>query len=307
MGPALGPPLGGILVDRASWNWCFDINVGPGILSGVLLFALLRDPVRARKTPVDFVGLGLLSVGFGTMQYVLTEGERHYWFADGLLDIATVLCVASLISFVVWELFGTENPIVDLRVLTNRSVSAGTLLSLALGMVIFGSTYTLPQLSQGPLGFTPTLSGELFILRAIPIALLTPVIVRLVARFDPRFFLFGGFVLLATGTAIAGFRHDAAGRLLDVRRRLGARRRRRCHAVRPADDRGARRDDAAGRPQSCRFHDLGLATRRFDCHRRPRRDHRSPLVLSLRHLRGCDHALEPDRGSSSCSTGPPLN
>jgi DHA2 family multidrug resistance protein len=202
MGPALGPPLGGILVDKASWNWCFDINIGPGILSAILLFALLRDPAQPRKTPVDSVGLGLLAVGLGTMQYVLTEGERHYWFSDASIDITTVLCVGSLVSLVLWELFGARNPVIDLRVLANRSVSAGSLLALALGVVIFGSTYTLPQLSQGPLGFTPTLSGELFLLRAVPIALLTPVIVRLVARFDARFFLAGGFILLAGGTAL---------------------------------------------------------------------------------------------------------
>lgn len=205
MGPALGPPLGGILVDNASWNWCFDINVGPGILSAILIFTLLRDPVKARKTPVDFIGLALLAVGLGTMQYVLTEGERNYWFADPTIVVTTVICVACLVAMIVWELFGTENPIVDLHVLRNRSVWAGTLLALALGMVIFGSTYTLPQLSQGPLGFTPTLSGELFILRAIPIALLTPLIVRLVARFDPRYFLAGGFVLLAVGTGLQAF------------------------------------------------------------------------------------------------------
>ncbi len=204
MGPALGPPLGDLLVDNASWNWCFDINVAPGILSGILLFTLLRDPVKPRSTPIDFVGLSLLAVGLATMQYVLTEGERHYWFSDGGILIATVLSVVSLTGFALWELFRTDNPIVDLRILRNRSVSAGSLLALALGIVILGSTYTLPQFSQGPLGFTPTLSGELFLLRAAPIALLTPIIVRLVGKFDPRIFLVGGFILLAVGSWVQG-------------------------------------------------------------------------------------------------------
>jgi len=106
MGPALGPPLGGILVDNASWNWCFDINIVPGILSAVVLFALLRDPAQPRKSPVDLVGLSLLTVGLGTMQYVLTEGERHYWFSDATIDVTTVLWVGSLVSLIVWELFG---------------------------------------------------------------------------------------------------------------------------------------------------------------------------------------------------------
>ncbi len=110
MGPALGPPLGGILVDNNSWNWCSDINVVQGILSAVVLFALLRDPAQPRKSPVDLVGLSLLTVGLGTMQYVLTEGERHYWFSDPTIVVTTVLCVGSLVGLIVWELFGTRNP-----------------------------------------------------------------------------------------------------------------------------------------------------------------------------------------------------
>lgn len=204
MGPALGPPLGGIIVDNASWNWVFDINVAPGIFSALLLFALLKDPTVPRKVPIDFIGLSLLSVGLGTMQYVLTEGERHYWFADTTVAIMAVLSVSTLVSFVFWELNGTGNPVVDLRVLRNRSVSAGSLLALALGMVILGSTYTLPQFTQGPLGFTPTLSGQLFILRALPIALATPIIVRLVSKIDPRYFLGVGFIVMAVGTGLQG-------------------------------------------------------------------------------------------------------
>jgi len=205
MGPALGPPLGGLLVDNASWNWCFDINIVPGAISAVLLLALLKDPTTARSTPIDFIGLALLSTGLGTMQYVLTEGERHYWFSDPTIFALTLACVVSLAFFIYWELKGTANPIVDLRVLRNRSVSAGSLLALALGGVIFGSTYTLPQFTQGPLGFSPTLSGQLFILRAVPIALLTPVIVRLVAKVDPRYFLGAGFIVMAIGSAMQAF------------------------------------------------------------------------------------------------------
>ena len=119
MGPALGPPLGGLLVDNASWNWCFDINIVPGVISAVLLLSLLKDPTSPRSTPIDYIGLALLSTGLGTMQYVLTEGERHYWFADPAILTLTVACLGSLAAFVFWEL-KTDNPVVDLRVLRNR-------------------------------------------------------------------------------------------------------------------------------------------------------------------------------------------
>jgi MFS transporter, DHA2 family, multidrug resistance protein len=202
MGPTLGPPLGGILVDNASWNWCFDINIAPGILSAVILYMLLRDPSKPRSGPIDFVGLALLACTLGTLQYVLTEGERHSWLSDDTIATMTGICAVSSIAFVLYELFGTRVPIVDLRIFRNRSVAAGSLLALALGIALFGSTYTLPQLTQGPLGFTPTLSGNLFILRAVPIAVFTLFIARLTGIIDPRWFLGLGFILIAAGSAM---------------------------------------------------------------------------------------------------------
>ena len=202
MGPALGPPLGGLLVDNASWNWVFDINIVPGTFAAIVLLLLLKDPDTPVAGKIDVVGLVLLSAGLGSMQYVLTEGEQHYWFADPAIFIGTVVAIAALGSFVLWELFGTHAPVVDLRVLRNRSVWAGSILALALGAAIFGSTYTLPQFTQGPLGFTPTLSGMLFILRAVPIFFMTPVLVRFTGKVDARVFLGLGFVFIAVGNAL---------------------------------------------------------------------------------------------------------
>jgi MFS transporter, DHA2 family, multidrug resistance protein len=205
MGPALGPPLGGYLVDNATWNWCFDINIAPGIIAAILLAMLLRDPDKAHASPVDFVGLGLLAAGLGSLQYVLTEGEPNYWFADPIIDLVTGICIASLIAFALWELHGTTSPVVDLRALRNRSIWTGTVLSFALGAALLGSTYTLPQLTQGVLGFTPTRSGELFIIRAVPILLCTIPVVRLATKVDTRILVGSGFILIALANAMQGF------------------------------------------------------------------------------------------------------
>jgi DHA2 family multidrug resistance protein len=202
MGPSLGPPLGGILVDNATWNLCFDINVAPGLISSLLLYFLLRDPTAPRSRPVDFLGLALLATAIATLQYILTEGERHYWLADPTIDVMLALCIFSSASFIWYELHGTRDPIVDLRIFANRSVATGSLLGFALGAVVFGSTYTIPQVTQGPLGFTATLSGMLFLLRAGPIALFTPFAARLAGSLDVRWLLGAGFLTVAFGTAL---------------------------------------------------------------------------------------------------------
>jgi DHA2 family multidrug resistance protein len=197
MGPALGPPLGGFLVDNWSWNWCFDINVVPGTFAALILFALLRDPERSTPTAVDFPGLGLLAIALGSMQFVLTEGEQHYWLEDPTILLMTIVCLLALAAFTYHELFRTRFPVVDLRILRNHSVWAGSLLALSLGVAALGSSYILPQFTQGPLGFTPQLSGLLFILRAVPIALCTPLIVRIAGKVDARYMLAFGFCLIA--------------------------------------------------------------------------------------------------------------
>jgi MFS transporter, DHA2 family, multidrug resistance protein len=196
LGPTLGPPLGGYLVDNYSWSWCFDINILPGAISTIVLLMLLRDPTAPRKERVDFIGLSLLAVALSTMQYVFTEGERDYWFSDPAIVVMTVLCVGGLGAFIWWELHDSE-PIVDLSIFRNRSVASGFVLALCLGAVIFGSTYTVPQLSQGPLGFTPTLSGELFLLRALPLMILTPLTARIAGRIDTRWLVGAGFCIMA--------------------------------------------------------------------------------------------------------------
>jgi DHA2 family multidrug resistance protein len=200
MGPALGPPLGGVLVDNYSWNWCFDINVAPGVIATVMLFLLLRDPAQQRQTRIDAVGLSLLAVALGTLQYVLTEGEQDYWFQDNLILTMTILSAVALVAFVWWELTQTPDPIVDLRIFRNRTVWAGSVLGFALGASVYGSSYVLPQFTQGSLGFTPTLSGLLFILRALPIALVTPISVRLSGKVDPRIMLGLGFGTVGLGS-----------------------------------------------------------------------------------------------------------
>jgi DHA2 family multidrug resistance protein len=75
MGPALGPPLGGVLVDNLNWNWVFDINIVPGTVSFLILLAVLRDPAQSRRQPLDIPGLIFLVIGIGSLQYLLAKAS----------------------------------------------------------------------------------------------------------------------------------------------------------------------------------------------------------------------------------------
>lgn len=207
VGPTIGPTIGGLIVDSYSWREAFFINIPLGILAGLLVLAFLRNPERPRKLPVDYIGLGLLALGLGSMQYVLDEGQRKDWFGDDSIVIFTVLAVVGLTGFTLYELFGTKRPIVDLRVLRYRSVAAGAFLGMCLGISLYGSVLVLPQYVQGSLGFTATLSGALLALRALPMLFLMPLSARLATggKIDTRWQIAIGFLLLGLSNLFQAF------------------------------------------------------------------------------------------------------
>jgi MFS transporter, DHA2 family, multidrug resistance protein len=199
VGPSIGPTLGGILTDAFSWNWIFYINIVPGILAAIMIASTLRNPRYARASGFDGMGLALLAIGLGSLQYVLDEGERNDWFGNGTITVLAAIAIVGLVAFALWEIYGTKSPIVDLRILKNRTVAAGTLLALTIGFSLFGGVILSPQFQQQLLNFTATLSGESILLRAIAIAIFTPITLIALNRFHvpPRVLLGIGFLIVA--------------------------------------------------------------------------------------------------------------
>jgi DHA2 family multidrug resistance protein len=207
VGPSVGPTVGGWLTDNFSWNWVFFINLVPGIFAAVVVLTMMRNPSDPKRVPVDAIGLGLLAMGLGSLQYILDEGQRNDWFADPVIRLFGVSTVVGIVAFVCWSLWGTKRPIVDLRAFKYRAIAAGSALGFAIGSVLFGATVILPQYVQGVLGFTATLSGELIFVRAAFIALLTPFIARLAGsgRIDTRILLVTGFSLIGASQIWLGY------------------------------------------------------------------------------------------------------
>lgn len=198
VGPALGPLLGGIITDNLTWRWSFFINIPVGILAAIAVYFVLRNPMKPQKDKqLDWIGLGLLAMGLGSLQYVLDQGQQYDWLSDPNIRLFTVLAVAGIAGFIVWTL-RSKIPVVDLHVLRYKEVAAGSLLGAALGVTLYGSVLILPQYVQNSLGFTATLSGETILVRAIAIGVLTPLaaILAMRGRIDARWQIFLGFLML---------------------------------------------------------------------------------------------------------------
>ena len=205
VGPALGPVIGGWITDNWNWHWIFFINIPVGIIAATLIWNFLRNPAEPQYRRLDWIGLILMCVGLGSMQFVLENGQQYDWFDDARIRWFTFLSVAGLFTFVWWTL-RSAIPIVDLKVLRLRQVAAGSILGAVLGVSLYGSIIILPQYLINSLGFTATLSGATVMIRAGAVLLFTPLTAIITQRglMDPRISAAIGFILLALSNWMLG-------------------------------------------------------------------------------------------------------
>ena len=161
MAPTLGPALGGYITDNYNWPWVFFVNIPIGLVSLFLVATFLHDaPTAAKAGPIDLPGIALLTVGLGSLQYVLQEGQQDDWFNDVWILRLSILAGIALISLIAWELSPrNKSPVVNFRVLKNKDLTAGLVLFLALGFGLYGAIFIFPQFTQNILGFSPTSTG----------------------------------------------------------------------------------------------------------------------------------------------------
>ena len=219
--PIFGPILGGWITDNLSWPWLFYINLPVGAFSAIATWSLLRRrESQTTKLPIDSVGLALLVIGVGSLQFMLDNGNEKDWFSSPVILAAACAAFVSLSFFIPWEL--TErHPVVDLRLFNGRNFRVGT---LALGMAFFafsGVNIIFPLWLQTTVGYTATWAG----LAVAPVGLLgiivAPILGRNMMRINLRLaasfaFCVFGFAVFWTATLneTASFIQFAAPRLL---------------------------------------------------------------------------------------------
>src|ERR1051326_1213281 len=139
MAPIFGPTLGGWISDNWSWRWIFYINVPIGVVGFLVSSAVLFDPpYLKRATRVDKIGLGLMAVGFLSLQLFLDQGERNEWFESNAIILLMAMGITALVAFVTRELTPDE-PILDLEVYADRNFAASSLIMFVVMTGFFSS------------------------------------------------------------------------------------------------------------------------------------------------------------------------
>ena len=213
IGPALGPTLGGYLTDNLGWRSIFNINVPLGLFAAIMSWLYVgtaphhaaaqakseldaADPTTvaappAKKNSIDIVGLMLLCIGVGCFQFILERGETEGWWDSNLIRVNGILAATGIVSFIWWEL-KIENPIMNLRLFKESIIRSGTLLMLAMGVMVYALTFIVPVFVNRIIHLTATQTGELFIPGSILTAFVMYFVGKAMRFVDPRYLIVVG-------------------------------------------------------------------------------------------------------------------
>lgn len=198
VGPTLGPPLGGYLVDHYSWPYIFYINIPIGIIAVLLTLSFVKSPKygeRLKANQVDWIGIILLSAFIGSLQYVLEHGQQDDWFNDSTIIALSVISLVGLFLFI-WREMTYAHPIVNLKVLKDGNLRVGVLMCFIMGFGLYGSTFIIPLYTQASLGWTATQAGMILIPSSLMTAFMMPIIGKLIQRGIPQTYMVAvGFLI----------------------------------------------------------------------------------------------------------------
>ncbi|MCI3208164.1 MULTISPECIES: DHA2 family efflux MFS transporter permease subunit [Pandoraea] len=199
LAPTLGPTIGGWITDNYSWHWLFFINIVPGIFVTVTVPLMVRidRPDFSLLRGADYLGMALMAVSLGCLEYTLEEGPRWDWFGDDTIRTTAWLAGLCGVAFI-WRSLVYAQPIVDLRALKQRNFALGCFFSFATGIGIFATIYLTPLFLGRVRGFSAFEIGMAVFSTGIFQLLSIPVYTMLANRVDLRILMMvgiGGFGL----------------------------------------------------------------------------------------------------------------
>ena len=218
VGTVGGPLIGGLLTDGFGWRWNFYVALPFAVVALVLIQRTLKLPVRAKRAvSIDYLGAVLIAGGVSLLLIWVSLGGKQFEWASGTSWVMVGGAVALLIAAVVTELKVRE-PIIPMTLFKNRTFVFAVLASLAIGVVLFGTSVFLSQYLQLAEGHTPTESGLLTLPMVIGLLGTSTVVGGIISRTGIwKRYVVAGAILLVVGVTLLGtIRYDTPYWLLAI-------------------------------------------------------------------------------------------
>ncbi|WP_374296746.1 DHA2 family efflux MFS transporter permease subunit [Acinetobacter sp.] len=200
LGPAIGPTIGGWLTTNFSWHWMFLINIIPGILIAVVIYAnqdIDRGDVSLLKT-MDWIALIGLACFLGGLEYFLDEGARHDWLQSFGVRVALATCLIGAVVFF-HRSFTRPKPLLDLSVFQNKNFSLSCIVTFVIGMALYGLGYMIPVFLGQVRELNSSQIGHIMMVTGVVMFCFAPFLAWLIPNFDARLTVFIGMLLAACG------------------------------------------------------------------------------------------------------------
>ncbi len=190
LAPATGPVIGGLLIDKLSWQWVFYVNIPIGLVAFLFGIIFLQENTERTTSSFDVVGFLLAGIGLSLTMYSLSEGPSYGWTSAGILGSLSIGLIC-IVTFIFVELRLTH-PMLDLRLFSNRAFRTCNLISLLSTAGFLGLLYAAPLFLQQARGVSALTSGLTTFPEAIGVLVSTQIVTRLYPSIGPRRFIVGG-------------------------------------------------------------------------------------------------------------------
>ncbi|PRH80625.1 MFS transporter [Streptomyces solincola] len=193
-----GPILGGVLVERVSWQSVFFINVPVGVLALVMGLVILKDH-RAANAPrsFDIPGILLLSAAMASLVWGLIKAGESWGWGSASTWLCVLGSLALFVLFAVWET-KTKEPLIPLAMFRSVPLSAGVVLMVLMAFAFMGGLFFVSFYLQGVKGMSPIDSGLHLLPLTAMMIVSSPLAGAMITKFGPRVPLVGGMVCTAT-------------------------------------------------------------------------------------------------------------